>query len=163
MGSFAFSLLDALVSVGLPHARARQVAEQFDRSVDERVAQHYPELATSRALADLATKSDLVQFATKRELAELETRLVERITEVEVHLGERITEVQAGLGERITEVETRLGDKVADLQARFGERLARFGADTQARIAETKVELVRWMLAALTAQTLLLLGAMKLL
>ncbi|MEB2352321.1 MAG: hypothetical protein OZ924_13010 [Burkholderiaceae bacterium] len=41
-------------------------------------------------------------------------------------------------------------------------RLTRDIAANGARIAETKVDLVKWMLAALTAQTALILGVMKL-
>lgn len=41
-------------------------------------------------------------------------------------------------------------------------RLTRDLAATNARIAETRADLVKWMLAALTAQTALLLGAIGL-
>ena len=97
MGSFDIALLEALLSAGVSHERARTVVDLFDRSVDERYGLHAQVLAT------------------KRDLAELETRMTAAI------------------------------------------------AATNVRIAETKADLARWMLGALTAQTALLLGAMKLL
>ena len=96
MGSFNVALLEALLSAGVSHERARAVVDLFDRSVDERYGLHAQVLAT------------------KRDVAELETRLSKDI------------------------------------------------ARTQAQIAETKADLSKWMLAALTAQTALLLGAIKL-
>ncbi len=99
MGSFNIALLEALLSAGVPHERARAVVELFDKSVDERYSLHGQVLAT------------------KRDVAELETRLAREI------------------------VESR---------GRF-----------DARIAETKSDLIKWMLAALTAQTALLLSALR--
>lgn len=48
---------------------------------------------------------------------------------------------------------------LAELETRMTAAIAA----TNVRIAETKADLARWMLGALTAQTALLLGAMKLL
>lgn len=95
MGSFNFALLEALLSIGVPHERARTVVDLFDRSLDERYGLHAQVLAT------------------KRDIAELETRLARDI------------------------------------------------AETNSRIAETKADLAKWMLAALTAQSALLLSAIK--
>lgn len=89
MGSFNVALLEALLSAGVTHERARAVVELFDKSVDERYSLHAQVLAT------------------KRDVAELETRLAREIL-------------------------------------------------------TSKAELIKWTLAALTAQTALLLGAMKL-
>lgn len=55
----------------------------------------------------------------------------------------------------LAELETRLVRDVAATQAGI--------ADTNARIAETKADLVKWMLAALTVQTALILAATRLL
>jgi len=107
MGSFDVALLEALLSAGVSHERARAVVDLFDRSVDERYGLHAQVLAT------------------RRDVAELETRLVKDVAALET-------------------------------------RLAKDIAQTQSRIAETKADLVKWTLAALTAQTALLLGAMKL-
>ncbi len=61
--------------------------------------------------------------------------------------------------ERVVELEARLVREMGEGHA----RLARDIAECNARIAESKADLARWVLAALTAQTALLVGAMKLL
>ncbi len=125
MGSFDVALLEALLSAGVSHERARAVVDLFDRSVDERYSLHAQVLATRRDVAELETRLDAQVLATRRDVAELETRLVKDVAALET-------------------------------------RLAKDIAQTQSRIAETKADLVKWTLAALTAQTALLLGAMKL-
>ncbi len=72
-------------------------------------------------------------LATKRDLAEMETRLAREIGETR---------------ERIATVDARITESNASMQT---------------RIAETKSEILRWTLGALTAQTALLLGAIRLL
>jgi hypothetical protein len=74
-------------------------------------------------------------LATKRDVAELNAR---------------VAEVNAGLSARITEVDAHLSARIAALDA-----------TTTARVAHAKSDVIRWVLTALTAQTALLLGAMK--
>ena len=50
----------------------------------------------------------------------------------------------------VAELETRLAREIAESRGRF-----------EAGIAETKSDLIKWMLAALTAQTALLLSALR--
>lgn len=71
-------------------------------------------------------------LATRRDVAELEVRLVREVAEARAQLERAIAECDG----RIAECNTR--------------------------IAESKSDLTRWILAALTAQTALLLGAIKL-
>ncbi|MEI7444598.1 MAG: hypothetical protein WCK28_06885 [Burkholderiales bacterium] len=78
-------------------------------------------------------------LATKRDLAEMETRLTREIGETR----ERIAAVDA----RITSSEGRVAERIASIEG---------------RVAETKTELLKWVLGALTAQNALLLSAMKL-
>jgi predicted P-loop ATPase len=83
-------------------------------------------------------------LATKLDLAEMEARLLREMAESR---------------ERIAAIEVRLGESNATLNSRINETYAALSA----RIAETKSETLRWTLGALTAQTALLLSAMKLL
>lgn len=112
MGSFNLALLEALLSAGVSHERARAVVELFDRSVDERYGLHAQVLAT------------------KRDVAELETRLTREITGMRGELETRIAQTHGRL---------------------------------EAQIAASKADLVKWTLGAITAQTALLLGAIRLL
>ena len=61
----------------------------------------------------------------------------------------------------LAELDTRLVREIAQNRigiAAISERIA----GTLARIADTRSNLIKWMLAALTAQTALLLGALRL-
>jgi hypothetical protein len=86
-------------------------------------------------------------LATKRDVAELETRLTREIAETRV----QIAQVNGELGARIAQVNGELGARIAQINGELG-----------ARIAESRSDLIKWTLAALTAQTALLLGAIKL-
>jgi septal ring factor EnvC (AmiA/AmiB activator) len=140
MGSFAAALLDALLSVGIAPERARRVVELFDKSIDERYGLHAQVLATKRDVAELNASLGREIAQTKVEIAETRAEIAETRAE--------IARTRAELKRDIAELETRLSRDIAA---------------TNARIAETKADLTRWMLGALTAQTALLLGAMKLL
>jgi hypothetical protein len=82
-------------------------------------------------------------IGTKRDLAELEMRMNERFASIDLRFAAIDTRFQA-LDTRFQAVETRFQ-----------------GIET--KIAEVRSDIVRWMLTALTAQTALLLGALKLL
>ena len=123
MGSFNVALLEALLSAGVSHERARAVVDLFDRSVDERYGLHAQVLAT------------------KRDVAELETRLTREIAE------------------NRGQIETRL----AQIDGRLETRIAEIHGQLETRIAQCRSDLIKWTLAALTAQTALLLGAIRLL
>lgn len=77
-------------------------------------------------------------LATKRDLAELETRLTREV-------GQNTVSIAA------------TNERIAETNARIAETNARIDAS----IAETRADLIKWMLAALTAQTALLMGAMR--
>jgi len=62
----------------------------------------------------------------------------------------------------VAELETRLARDIAECNSRIAECNTRI-AETHSRIAESKADLIKWTLGALTAQTALLIGAMRLL
>jgi len=125
MGSFNVALLEALLSAGVSHDRARAVVDLFDKSVDERYSLH---------AQILATKGDVAEIQAK--MAETRGQLEARIAEARGQLEARIAETRGQVEARVAQVEVR--------------------------IDSTKAELVKWMLAAITAQTALLLGAIRL-
>jgi len=79
-------------------------------------------------------------LATRRDLAELEARLVREMAEGHARLMREMAECNR---------------RIAGFDGRISE--------CNVRIADTKSDLARWVLAALTAQTALIVGAMKLL
>ena len=136
MGSFDNALLEALLSIGVSPERARAVVDSLGRSVDGRYSLHAQVLAT------------------KRDLAELETRLAKNSGDLEARLLKSAGDLEARLLKHSAEMEARLAREITQTNARV--------AETNVRIAETRADLTKWMLAALTAQTALLLGAIKL-
>lgn len=86
MGSFNVALLEALLSAGVSHERARAVVELFERSVDERYSLHAQVLATKRDLAELETRMVKRQGQTETRMAQLNGRLEARIAETRADL-----------------------------------------------------------------------------
>ena len=78
-------------------------------------------------------------IATKRDVAELETRLARDIAALD----------------------NKLVQGLAECNGRIAESNGRI-AECNSRIAEAKVDLVKWLLGALTAQTALIAGIVKL-
>ncbi len=147
VGTFDTALMEALLSVGISPERARAVVESFDRSIDARCSLHAQVLAT------------------KRDLAEMETRLVREIAESRERiaaLDARSNESTSLLNGRINEAVVSLNARLAESSAALNARITETNAALTARLAETKSEILRWTLGAFTAQTALLLSAMKL-
>ena len=173
MGSFNATLLAALLSAGVSPDRAREVVEQFDRAIDERFGLHAQVLATKRDVAELqAAITDRIADSNERiartneRVAELDRGLPgriadthERIAALDRDLSGRIADVNLRLSSRIVELDRSLSGRLAELDRSLSGRIAA----TNERIAETKSDLAKWTLAALTAQTALILGAFKLL
>ena len=82
-------------------------------------------------------------IATKRDVAELETLLARDIAKLETLLARDIAAL-----------DNKLVQGLAECNSRFVE--------CNSRIAEAKVDLVKWLLGALTAQTALIAGIVKL-
>ncbi|MCA3180413.1 MAG: hypothetical protein O9345_15255 [Burkholderiaceae bacterium] len=140
MGTFDTALMEALLSIGVPPERARSVVDAFDRSADARYSLHAQVLAT------------------KRDLSELETRLVSEIGETR----ERIAAVDARLDRTPASLDARVEATGARIET-MDARMEASSAALAARIAETKADLLKWTLGALSAQTALLLSAIELL
>jgi DNA anti-recombination protein RmuC len=155
MGSFNATLLAALLSAGVSPDRAREVVEQFDRAIDERFGLHAQVLATKRDVAELqAAITDRIADSNERI-----ARTNERVAELDRSLSGRLAELDRNLSGRLAELDRNLSGRLAELDRNLSARIAA----TNERIAETRADLVKWTLAALTAQTALILGAFKLL
>ena len=136
MGSFSVALLEALLSAGVSPERAHRVVELFDQSIDERYGLHAQVIAT------------------KRDLAEMETRLVREMAQTRTHADARLAERDLAIA--------RIQAGVDKLTSSTDSGLAGLATSMDARLADTRADLIKWMLAALTAQTALLLAASKL-
>lgn len=108
----------------------------------------------ARAVVDLFDRSVDERYslhaevlATKRDVAMLQSATTRAIADLEIRLTRDLAENRASIAETQS--------RIADTHSRI--------AETNSRIAEAKVDLIKWGLAALTAQTALILGATKLL
>lgn len=177
MGSLNTTLLSALLSAGVAPDRAREVVEQFDRAIDERYGLHAQVIATKRDVAEIQAKlvdriaeSNERIARTNERIAELDRSLSGRIVELDRALSGRLAELDRTLSGRLAELDLALSGRLAELDRTLSGRLAELDralsgriAATNERIAESKADLAKWMLGALTAQTALILGAFKLL
>lgn len=107
----------------------------------------------ARALVDLLDRSIDERYslhaqilATKRDVAELETRLARDI---------------AALDNKLVQGLSDCNSRIAECNGRIAESNSLI-AGCNARIAEVKVDLVKWLLGALTAQTALIASILKL-
>jgi chromosome segregation ATPase len=150
MGSFTIALFDALLSIGIPMERARNVVDLFDKSVDERYAIHAPALAT------------------RRDLAGCEDRLAREIAEVRADVAQLKIDVAqlkidvAQLRNEVAQLRSDLEQLGASVRAELHSEIGQLRNELRALVAETRADLIKWTLGALTAQTALILGAIKL-
>jgi hypothetical protein len=111
---------------------------------------------------NIALLEALVSVGVPRHRARVVVDLFDRSIDERYSLHARVLATRADVAESQACLSSEIAELRAGVTRDFAETNARI-ADTNARIAESKAELTRWLLAALTAQTALLLGAMKLL
>ena len=139
MSVSALHIYEQLTDAPDDKTRARIIAEAIGQLEDR-----YPQLR---------------EVATQPQLRETELRLQKEIKEVEANLQKdiqqtrlEIKEVEANLQKEIKEVEARLSKEIHLLDLKIAENTT--------KIAETKAELVRWVVGVGLLQTTLLTGVL---
>ena len=139
MSVSALHIYEQLTDAPDDKTRARIIAEAIGQLEDR-----YPQLK---------------EVATQPQLRETELRLLKEIKEVEAKLQKEIKEVEAKLQKEIQqtrleikEVEARLIKEIHTLDLKISENTT--------KIAETKAELVRWVVGVGLLQTTLLTGVL---
>ena len=139
MSVSALHIYEQLTDAPDDKTRARIIAEAIGQLEDR-----YPQLR---------------EVATQSQLRETELRLQKEIKEVEANLQKgiqqtrlEIKEVEASLQKEIKEVEARLSKEIHLLDLKIAENTS--------KIAETKAELVRWVVGVGLLQTTLLTGVL---
>jgi len=168
MGSFNTVLFEALLSIGVSADRARAAVDLLERAIDERYNRHAPETTTKRDLAESESRLTASVGEVKNALIVADKQLTSSIAEVKNDLVDTEKRLTSG----IVEVKNDLVVAEKRIDARFSlvqERLLSMQLDAEKefrridqRIAETRIELTRWMLAALTAQTAIIAAVVKL-
>jgi DNA anti-recombination protein RmuC len=140
------ALYEALTSAPDERARARVIAEAFER-LEERYP-HLPDLATQGHLreSELRLKKDIEQV--RAELRETELRLKKDIEQLRAELKKDIERVRADLSKDIEQVRTDLSKDIEQVR---GE------------IARAKVDMLKWMVPLMFGQVAVIAALVKLL
>jgi predicted nucleic acid-binding Zn-ribbon protein len=137
MSVSALHIYEQLTDAPDDKTRARIIAEAIGQLEDR-----YPQLR---------------EVATQPQLRETELRLQKEIKEVEARLQKEIKEVEAKLQKEIQQ--TRL--EIKEVEARLSKEIHLLDlkiAENTSKIAETKAELVRWVVGVGLLQTTLISG-----
>jgi hypothetical protein len=121
---------------------------------------------------DLATKTDLAGVRTeiaglktelKTELAGVGTEIAELRTKLKSEIagarGELKSEI-AGVGTEIAELRTELKTEIDSVRAELKADNAELRTELKAEIAETRKDLLKWIIGAIGFQTVVILGAL---
>ena len=148
MSVSALHIYEQLTDAPDDRTRARIIAEAIGQLEDR-----YPQLR---------------EVATQPQLRETELRLQKEIKETELRLQKEIKEVEANLQKdiqqthlEIKEVEARLQKEIKEVEARLSKEIHLLDlkiAENTTKIAETKAELVRWVVGVGLLQTTLISG-----
>ena len=139
MSVSALHIYEQLTDAPDDRTRARIIAEAIGQLEDR-----YPQLK---------------EVATQPQLRETELRLQKEIKEVEANLQKEIQQTRL----EIKEVEAKLQKEIKEVEARLSKEIHLLDlkiAENTSKIAETKAELVRWVVGVGLLQTTLLTGVL---
>ena len=103
---------------------------------------------------DLEIERSRESLATGQQLADTRRALEKQITDTRVELEQRITKLE----HRVETVRLELLAKIEEVRLELKADIARL----EAKIETTKAEVLRWMFVAMTGQTVVLVGLMRL-
>ena len=154
-----------LRAVGFTDEQA-QVITELQRSANDSTLEqakhdyHLDDVSTKRDLKELETAltRDLkeLEASLTRDLKELETALTRDLKELESNLTRDLKALESALNRDVKELETRLKHEIELLRADTGRMIA----ETNQRIAESKAELIRWVVGVGVLQMTLIAGLM---
>jgi hypothetical protein len=160
--------MTALLLDTLRLSRALQDKGNFTSEQAEALAEALGEASQG----DLATKTDLAGVRTeiaglktelKTELAGIGTEIAELRTELKSEIagarGELKSDI-AGVGTEIAELRTELKTKIDSVRAELKADNAELRTELKAEIAETRKDLLKWIIGAIGFQTVVILGAL---
>ncbi len=150
MSVSALHIYEQLTDAPDEKSRARIIAEAIGQLEDR-----YPQLK---------------EVATQPQLRETELRLLKEIQEVrleikevEAGLNKKISEIAASLHKEIRGIEASLHKEIREIEVRLSKEIHVMDlkiAENTTKIAETKAELVRWVVGVGLLQTTLLTGVL---
>ncbi len=168
MTTILFDTLDfanQLKDVGFTDEQAR-VMTQLQRAARDNTLE---QARHDYHLDDVSTKRDLkeMEVALTRDMKEIEAVLIRDMKEMEVKLTRDMKEMEAKLTRDMKEMETRLTHDMKEMETRLthdmkelDHKIELLRADTGRMMAETKAELIRWVVGVGLLQTSLIIGAL---
>ena len=100
---------------------------------------------------------DLEHTATKQELSETELRLTKEIKELDSRLSREIKELDSRLSKEIKELELKLIKEIKELDSRLSKEIE----GVRLEIANTKNDIIKWVIGLMFAQSALIVGVIK--
>jgi exonuclease VII large subunit len=100
---------------------------------------------------------DLEHTATKQELSETELRLTKEIKELDSRLTKEIKELDSRLSKEIKELELKLIKEIKELDSRLSKEIE----GVRLEIANTKNDIIKWVIGLMFAQSALIVGVIK--
>jgi len=111
---------------------------------------------------------DLEHTATKQELSETELRLIKEIKELDSKLSKEIKELDSRLTKQIKELDSRLTKEIKELELKLikeikelDSRLSKEIEGVRLEIANTKNDIIKWVIGLMFAQSALIVGVIK--
>ena len=111
---------------------------------------------------------DLEHTATKQELSETELRLIKEIKELDSRLSKEIKELDSRLTKQIKELDSRLTKEIKELELKLikeikelDSRLSKEIEGVRLEIANTKNDIIKWVIGLMFAQSALIVGVIK--
>ncbi len=152
--SVALQLYQQLRDAPDEDARAKIIATAFEQLEDR-----YPNLK------NVATHSDVreSELRLQKEIVEAEGRLRAEIKELEGRLQAEMKELEGRLQTEMKDLEIRLMTEMKELESRLQKQIKEVDYrihQVELKVAETKSELVRWVVSVGLLQTSLIIGVL---
>jgi len=152
--SVALQLYQQLRDAPDEDARAKIIATAFEQLEDR-----YPNLK------NVATHSDVreSELRLQKEIVEAEGRLRAEIKELEGRLQAEMKELEGRLQTEMKDLEIRLMTEMKELESRLQKQIKEVDYrihQVELKVAETKSELVRWVVSVGLLQTSLIVGVL---
>ena len=156
-------LLDTLRLSRALQDKGNFTSEQAEALADALGEASQGDLATKTDLAGVRTEIAGLKTELKTELAGVGTEIAELRTELKSEIagarGELKSEI-AGVGTEIAELRTELKTEIDSVRAELKADNAELRTELIAEIAETRKDLLKWIIGAIGFQTVVILGAL---
>jgi hypothetical protein len=147
--------LDILITKG---GFAPESARAIGEAVDLEIERSRNSLATGQQLTDTRLVLEKQLTVLEGKLTDTRLALEKQITDTRLELEKQITDTRLELQRKIESVRQELTDRCNKLE----HKIEQVRLELLAKLEATKSEVLRWMFVAMTSQTVVLVGLMRL-